>query len=72
VYKRDWDSQQGCLIHNDANPVKLRIQARKVYAMDFEKRMGKCHPVHDLGIWLLNSRIILSLMSRIEKDLNNT
>ena len=49
-YKRDWDSQQGCLIHNDANPVNYVFKHEKVYAMDFESAWEHAHPVHDLGI----------------------
>ena len=48
-YKRDWDSQQGCLIHNDANPVNYVFKHDKVYALDFESAWEHAHSVHDLG-----------------------
>jgi len=48
-YKRDWDSQQGCLIHNDANPVNYVFKHNKVYALDFESAWEHAHSVHDLG-----------------------
>ncbi|VVB62755.1 Uncharacterised protein [uncultured archaeon] len=48
-YRRDWDSQQGCLIHNDENPVNYVFKHDKIYALDFESAWEHAHAVHDLG-----------------------
>jgi hypothetical protein len=44
------DLTQGCLIHNDANPVNYLFNNNKAYALDFESAWNHANFVHDLGI----------------------
>ncbi len=43
------DHPQGCMIHNDANPVNYVFDHEKVYVLDFESSWEHANPIHDLG-----------------------
>ena len=58
IYNRllgDWwystllDQPQGCMVHNDANPVNYVFNQSHAWALDFESSWEHANRVHDLG-----------------------